>query len=50
VRRDVRSVDARFDAPALLKIDGEIRSGVIAIEARVERGAVTFRVPPLPHA
>ncbi len=50
VRRDLRRVDVRFDGPALLKIDGEIRAGVVAMDVRLEPGAVTFRLPPAAHA
>ena len=50
VRRDVKAVEVLLDAPALLKIDGEIRCDVVAIDVRVQPGAVTFRVPAAPHA
>ena len=49
-RRDVRAVAVALGRPALLKIDGEVRSGVMEIDARVQRHAVTFRVPPAQHA
>ena len=50
VRRDLRSVTADLEEPALLKIDGEIRTGVVGIDVRLEPGAVTFRVPTAAHA
>jgi diacylglycerol kinase family enzyme len=50
VRRDLRAVTAQLDKPALLKIDGEIRTGVLGIDVRLVPGAVTFRVPATPHA
>jgi len=50
VRRDLRSVAVRLDKPALLKIDGEIRTGIVAMDVRIAPGAVTFRVPAPRHA
>lgn len=50
VRKDVRAVAAHLEKPALLKIDGEIRTGVVGIDVRLARGAVTFRVPAAPRA
>lgn len=49
VRKDVRSISIELDVPALLKIDGEVRTGVREIHVRLERAAVTFRVPPPRH-
>ena len=44
-RRDLRGVRVQLDRPAVLKIDGEIRTGIIGIDVRLEPRAVTFRVP-----
>jgi hypothetical protein len=49
-RRDLRRIDALFEKPALLKIDGELRTGVCAIHAAISPAAVTFRVPRPAHA
>lgn len=45
VTTDMRTIRLRLDAPMLVKIDGELREGVRAIEVRVLAQAVTFRVP-----
>jgi diacylglycerol kinase (ATP) len=49
VRKDVRSISIDLDAPALLKIDGELRTGVQEIRVRLLRSAATFRVPGASH-
>jgi diacylglycerol kinase family enzyme len=49
-RQDVRAISLVFDQPALLKIDGELLDGIIAIDAVVQGGAITFRVPADSHA
>ena len=50
VRRNVRRVAANLEEAGLLKIDGEIRTGVLGIDVRLEPAAVTFRVPAAPRA
>ena len=44
-QRDVRSISVLLDRATLLKIDGELRSGLREIHLRVEPAAITFRVP-----
>ena len=50
VRRDLRSVRLRLDAPVLVKIDGELRDDVCEITVRLLPRAATFRVPARGHA
>jgi diacylglycerol kinase family enzyme len=50
VVRDVRSLRLRLEAPALVKIDGELRGGIREIDVRVLPRAATFRVPADRHA
>ncbi len=49
VKKDLRSIDVTLDTPALLKIDGELRTGVQEIRVRLLRSAATFRVPGVSH-
>jgi diacylglycerol kinase family enzyme len=44
VTTDMRMIRLRFDAPRLVKIDGELREAVRAIDVRVLPRAATFRV------
>ena len=45
VRRDIRAIRIVLDTPSLMKIDGELRTGVSEIHARLSPAAVTFRIP-----
>jgi diacylglycerol kinase family enzyme len=45
VRKDLRAIAVRLDRPSLLKIDGELHTGVRKMQVRVLPRAVTFRVP-----
>lgn len=49
VVHDVRAIHLRFSEPMLVKIDGELRERIQAIDVRVLPRAATFRVPESRH-